>query len=95
MVVALGALVYLAGRLMFLPPEPLLVELDVFGDRFEYRYRSYPSISALSIALEVSNEPLGVIEIRECAALPQLQSVLELVRARGDSDFDVIVPEIC
>ena len=95
MVVALGTLVYLATQLMFLPTEPPLVRLDVFEDRFEYRYRSYPSLSALEIALDVSGEPLGVIEVRECSAFPRVQAVLDLVRAHGEYDFEFVVPETC
>lgn len=95
MVVALFALVYLAGQLMFLPTEAPPVRLDVFEDRFEYRYRTYPSLSALAIALDVSGEPLGVIRIRDCGALAHAQTVFELVRAHGEFDFEVVVPEAC
>ena len=95
MVVALSALVYLAAQWMFLPTVAPPVRLDVFEDRFEYRYRTYPSLSALAIALDVSGEPLGVIRIRECGALAQVQSVFELVRAQGENDFEVVVPETC
>ena len=95
MVVALFALVYLAGQLMFLPTEAPPVRLDVFEDGFEYRFRTYPSLNALAIALDVSDEPLGVIRIRDCGALPRTQAVFELVRAHGEYDFEIVVPEAC
>ena len=95
MVVALGTLVYLATQLMFLPTEPPLVRLDIFMDRFEYRYRSYPSLTALEIAFDVSSEPLGVIEVRECGGLPRVPAVLDLVRTHGEYDFEFVVPETC
>lgn len=95
MVVVLCVLVYLAAQLMFLPTEAPPVRLEVFEDRFEYRYRAYPSLSALAIALDVSSEPLGVVRIRECGALPRARAVFELVRAHGEYDFEIVVPESC
>lgn len=95
MVVALFVLVYLAGQLMFLPPAASPVRLDVYEDRFEYRFRVYPSLSALAIALDVSSEPLGVIQIRDCGSLARAREVFELVRAYGEHDFEVVVPDVC
>ena len=74
---------------------PLATRVAVFVDRFEYRNGTYETVSNLAIALQANRNLPDIIEVRDCAATNRLPDVLDVVRAQGGSDFEIVLPESC
>jgi hypothetical protein len=69
--------------------------IDVYADHYEYRRSRYESVRALSIALEAANDAPEVIEVHDCEAESELESVLDAVRARGHYNIAIVMPRGC
>ena len=80
---------------IFPPPEERVTRVDIYADRIEYRTGRYPSISALAIGLRVGRDEPRVVELHVCTRQADLEAVVDLLRARGQASFAVVLPQGC
>ncbi len=74
---------------------PLMTRVDIESNQLVYRNIGYASPANLAIALKASRQLPEIVEVRDCAAMSQLAGVLDVVRAAGAADFELILPEDC
>lgn len=79
----------------FPPPEERYKAIDVYEDRYEYRFSSYTSLRRLAIALEASTDELREVNVRECVDEAHLIELLDLLRAHGQVNVAVSLPDNC
>jgi hypothetical protein len=81
--------------LMFPPPSDGAPTINIYADRYEFRLGRYETTRALRIALEASTEVPVAVEVHDCEARERLEPVLDLVRARGQYNLSIIMPDDC
>ena len=74
---------------------PIVTRIDIYPDRLTYRTGVYQSVSALAIGLKAANDPPRLIELHDCDGTDRLGEVLDIVRANGDFEFEIVLPEDC
>lgn len=74
---------------------PRVTRVDVYADRLTYRTGIYETPSTLAIGLKAANDPPRLVEVHGCDAVHRLASVLDVVRANGAADFEIVLPEGC
>jgi hypothetical protein len=79
----------------FPPPEQHYRGIDVYEDRYEFRFSTYTSIRRLEIALEATTDELEVVNVRECVDNERLEEVLDLLRRLGRASVAITLPENC
>lgn len=77
------------------PPAPPAPRVDIYKDHFEYLGDSYPSPSALAVAIEAANRQPSVVDVHDCSALNDLEPVLKVIRAHGPLKTAVVLPKKC
>jgi hypothetical protein len=94
----LGLVVYFMYRWQAMVMDgqpPALTRLDIYQDRITYRNGIYSGPSTLAIALKANRNPPRLIEVHSCDALVKLSAVVDVVRAEGALDFEILLPEDC
>lgn len=97
-VVLLGAILFFIYRwqaMVTRAQPPLVTRVDVYVDGIDYRNGRYASPSTLAIALKANHALPEIVEIHECAAVPRLAGILDVIRAEGAVDFQIVLPENC
>lgn len=85
-----------ACEYIFPPPEDTSPRVDIYTDRYEYRYNRYESVRGLRLALEASGEDIARLIVQECAGTDHLPAALEMLRSRGNYSVRVVVvPKDC
>jgi hypothetical protein len=79
----------------FPPPEQHYRGIDVYQDRYEFRFSRYTSIRRLAIALQATTDELEVVNVRECVDGERLEEILDLLRSQGRANVAVTMPEDC
>lgn len=84
-----------AGCEDWIPPlEQHYTTVDVYTDRYEYRYEEYTSPRALGIAIEAAQDPVETLNLRECVSGERLAEVIGVLRARGERNFAIVQPPV-
>lgn len=97
-VAVLGLVTFFVFRWQRLVEEaqpPLVTRVDIYPDRLTYRNGFYATPSTLAIGLKASKDPPRLIQVHTCEAMPKLAQVLDVVRAEGMTDFEVLLPDDC
>ena len=97
-VVLLGAILFFIYRwqaMVTRAQPPLVTRVDVYVDDIDYRNGHYATPSTLAIALKANRALPKIVEVHECAAVARLAGVLDVVRAAGADDFQIVLPENC
>ncbi len=74
---------------------PILTRVDIYADRIVYKNVGYASPSSLAIALQANRQLPELVEVAECDARARLGDVLDVVRAAGAADFEIVLPDSC
>jgi hypothetical protein len=82
-------------RLVQQAQPPLVTRVDIYPDRLRYRNGFYATPSNLAIGLKASRDPPRLIQVHACEAMPQLAPVLDVIRAEGMTNFEVLLPDDC
>ena len=79
----------------FPPPEQHYRGIDVYADRYEYRFNTYTSARRLSIALQASTDDVVELNVRDCVSEERLTEVLDVLRSQGRADVAISLPDDC
>jgi hypothetical protein len=80
---------------VFPPPEQRYRGIDVYADRYEFRFNTYTSIRRLDIALEATTDDIEELNVRECVNEERLTEILNLLRQHGQANVAVSMPDDC
>ena len=97
-VALLGLMVVLLLRWIdvYTSSQPVPVtRVDVYADRITYRNRVYETPTLLAIGLKAASDPPRLIALHDCDSLEQLQWVIDVVRAEGQYEFEMLLPQNC
>jgi hypothetical protein len=75
-------------------PERVL-SIDIYNNEIVFRTRSYETLSALAIGVRASTDKPEKVILHDCARIEDFESVVELLRAQGQTQFDVELPDDC
>ena len=90
--VMLGIIVFRRDQ-VFPRPQPIVPRVDIYSDRITYRTRSYETATGLAIGLKAANEPPSLIELHDCNQFELFEDTIDVVRADGDYQFELVMPE--
>jgi len=79
----------------FPPPEQHYRGIDVYADHYEYRFNTYTSARRLSIALQASTDDVVELNVRDCVSEERLTEVLNVLRAQGQANVAISLPDDC
>jgi len=79
----------------FPPPEQRYRAIDVYEDRYEFRFNRYTSLRRLAIALQATPDELEEVNVWDCVDQDRLTELLELLRAQGRANVVISMPDDC
>lgn len=72
-----------------------VTRVDVYADHITYRTGTYYSATQLAIGLKAAQDPPQVLALHDCGQNEALESVIEVLREQGLTNFEIELPEDC
>ncbi len=94
-VIAAACLAATACDYFFPPPEQRYRAVDVYEDRYEYRFNTYTSARRLAIAIQATTDDVEVLNVQDCVSEDRLTEVLDVLRNQGQANVAVTMPDDC
>ena len=94
-ILACSAMGLTACDYYFPPPEQRYRAIDVYEDRYGYRFNTYTNARRLSIAIQATTDDVEELHVRDCVSNERLTEVLDVLRVQGQSNVSVTLPDDC
>lgn len=75
-------------------PEPV-AGIDIYDDRITYRTGVYTTLSQLQIGLKATIDRPERVKLHDCARIDDFEVVVDMLRAHGQTQFEVELPRGC